>query len=149
MNVLFLDIDGVMNSANGNGPYLADMEISKLVLLKRILVDNEFDGVVISSDRRYSKPYMTQLENAFDQYEIFIIGEMRRPNDIDEDLEDNRGKQIFDYLESSAYSIDKIVILDDMDDGISDFFPEEFVHIDRFNGLDGKTAERIKAIMRK
>ena len=99
MNVLFLDIDGVMNSANGSGPYLADMETSKLGLLKRILIENKIDGVVISSDRRYSKPYMTQLEKAFDQYEIFIIGETRRPNDIEEDLEDNRGKQILDYLD--------------------------------------------------
>ena len=98
MKIIFLDIDGVLNSASGTGPYESDMETIKLELLKKLIVDSGSDGVVISSDRRYSKIDMSHKEKVFDKYEIRIIGETRRPNN---DLEDNRGKQILDYLASS------------------------------------------------
>ena len=85
MKIIFLDIDGVLNSASGTGPYESDMETAKLVLLKKLIVDSGSDGVVISSDRRYSKIDMSHKEEVFDKYEIRVIGETRRPND---DLED-------------------------------------------------------------
>lgn len=77
---------------------------------------------------------MEHKTEAFDQFEIFIVGETRRPNQ--DDLEDNRGKQIMDYLSSSKEDIDRIVILDDNDDGISNFFEEEFILVNRFYGLN-------------
>ena len=133
MKIIFLDIDGVLNSASGTGPYESDMETAKLVLLKKLIVDSGSDGVVISSDRRYSKIDMSHKEEVFDKYEIRIIGETRRPND---DLEDNRGKQIFDYLASSEENVERILILDDIDDGISELFHEDFLLINRFYGLN-------------
>ena len=51
-------------------------------------------------------------------------------------IDDNRGKQILDYLSSLKEEIDKIVILDDNDDGISNFFEEEFILVNRFSGLN-------------
>ena len=51
-------------------------------------------------------------------------------------IDDNRGKQILDYLSSLKEEIDKIVILDDNDDGISNFFEEEFILVNRFFGLN-------------
>ena len=37
---------------------------------------------------------------------------------------------------SSIEDIDKIVILDDNDEGISNYFEDEFILINRFYGLD-------------
>ena len=36
MKLIFTDIDGILNSALGNGPYESDMEADKLVLLKKL-----------------------------------------------------------------------------------------------------------------
>ena len=134
MKIIFLDIDGVLNSAIGTGPYESDMETAKLILLKKLIVNSGADGVVISSDRRYSKVDMSHKEAVFDKYEIRIIGVTRRPNE--EDLDDNRGKQIYDYLNNSPDLINRILILDDIDDGISELFHEDFVYINRFYGFN-------------
>lgn len=117
MKLIFFDIDGVFNSATGKEPYVSDIEAEKLKLLKKLIDDSGSSGVVITSDRRCSKVDMEDKTEAYDQFEIFIVGETRRPNQ--DDLEDNRGKQIMDYLSSSKEDIDRIVILDDNDDGIS------------------------------
>ena len=123
MKLIFIDIDGVMNSAMGKEPYMADMEVSKLKLLKSIIDDNGVFGIVLTSDRRYSKVYMKYFIDALDQFEIFMVDMTRWPKSIEEDIEDNRGKQIRDYLVNNK--ADKFVILDDMDDGISDYFPNK------------------------
>lgn len=146
MKLIFLDIDGVLNSATGKEPYVSDMEVEKLKLLKKLIDDSGSSGVVITSDRRYSKVDMEDKTEAFDQFEIFIVGETRRPNQ--DDLEDNRGKQIMDYLSSSKEDIDRIVILDDNDDGISNFFKEEFILANRFFGLNDSVYQKALEILK-
>ena len=37
MKIIFLDIDGVMNSTLSKGPYISDMEIEKLELLSSLI----------------------------------------------------------------------------------------------------------------
>ena len=144
--LIFLDIDGVLNSSIGRGPYISDMEIEKLTLLKKLIDDSNALGVVITSDRRYSNIDMKGKREAFDKYGISIIGEIRRPN-ID-DLDDNRGKQILDYLSSSKDDIDKIVILDDNDDGISNIFEDEFILVNHFFGLNEDIYNRALEILK-
>ena len=146
MKLIFLDIDGVLNSATGKEPYVSDMEVEKLKLLKKLIDDSGSSGVVITSDRRYSKVDMEDKTEAFDQFEIFVVGETRRPNQ--DDLEDNRGKQIMDYLSSSKEDIDRIVILDDNDDGISNFFEEEFILVNRFFGLNNSVYQKALEILK-
>lgn len=146
MKLIFLDIDGVLNSAIGKEPYVSDMEVEKLKLLKKLIDDSGSSGVVITSDRRYSKVDMKHKTEAFDQFEIYIVGETRRPNQ--DDLEDNRGKQIVDYLSSSKEDIDRIVILDDNDDGISNFFEEEFILVNRFFGLNDSVYQKALEILK-
>ena len=147
MKLIFLDIDGVMNSATGTGPYIADMEVSKLALLKKIIAETQSEGIVLISDRRYSSVYMNQFIEALDQFEIFMVGETRRPKDFEEDIDDNRGKQIKDYLENSNEYIDRIVILDDNDEGISQYFDEEFIQVNRFYGLTNEVCDKIKKVL--
>ena len=134
MKIIFLDIDGVLNSSSGVGPYISDMEIDKLLLLKRLIDTSKVDGVVVTSDRRYSKVDMKDKSSAFSNYNIPVIGETRFPNE--DDLDDNRGKQILDYLSSSEEEIEKILILDDNDHGISNIFEDEFILVNRRYGLN-------------
>ena len=136
MKLIFLDIDGVMNSQSGHGPYIADMEVDKLKLLKKLIDESESSGIVLISDRRFSKPYMDQFIKALAEFEILLVGQLRRPKDYKEDPLDNRGKQISDYLENSKDIIDKIVILDDNDEGLSELFHEDFVLVNKYYGLN-------------
>lgn len=149
MKLIFLDIDGVMNSATGTGPYLADMEVSKLELLKKLIVESKSDGIVLISDRRYSSVYMREFIDALDQFEIYMVGELRRPKEFAEDIDDNRGKQIMDYLSNSGNDIERIAILDDNDEGISDYFEEEYISVNRYYGLTPEICDRVKAIFNK
>ena len=134
MKLIFLDIDGVLNSSSGQEPYLSDMEVAKLELLKRLIDETGTAGIVITSDRRYSEFDMKDKKEAFERFGIRIVGLTRRPSE--EDLDDNRGKQIMDYLSSSEEDIDQIVILDDNDEGISSYFEEEFILVNRYFGLN-------------
>ena len=134
MKLIFLDIDGVLNSSSSKGPYISDMEIDKLILLKKLIDESSSLGVVITSDRRFSDVDMKNKLEAFRKYGINVVGQLRLPNE--DDYDDNRGKQILDYLSSSKEDIDKIVILDDNDEGISNYFEDEFILINRFYGLD-------------
>lgn len=148
MKLIFIDIDGVLNSANGREPYIADMEEEKLNLLSSLIHDSGALGIVLISDRRFSEPYMKQFLEALDKYEIFMVGEIRRPKEFEEDPNDNRGKQIQDYLETSKDDIESIVILDDIDDGISELFPDEFILVDRMNGLNEEVYTKALEILR-
>ena len=140
MKLIFLDIDGVLNSSNGRGPSVSDMEVEKLILLKKLIDESGAFGVVITSDRRFSEVDMKNKTKAFNVYKINVVGATRNPNE--NDYEDNRGRQIMDFLSSYKEEIDRIVILDDNDDGISSLFDEEFILANRFFGLNEDVFQR-------
>ena len=133
MKIIFLDIDGVLNSTSGTEPYISDMEVDKLVLLKQLIDISGSFGIVIISDRRYSEIDMRNKIFSFNKYGIKVIGCLRNPND---DLNDSRGKQIMDYLADSKEEIERMVILDDNDDGISVLFEKEFILVNKTKGLN-------------
>ena len=101
--------------------------------MKKLIDDSYSFGTIITSDRRYSDIDIKHKRKVFEQYGINIIGVTRNPIT---GIDDNRGKQILDYLSSLKEEIDKIVILDDNDDGIFNFFEEEFILVNRFSGLN-------------
>lgn len=146
MKLIFLDIDGVLNSATGKEPYISDMEVEKLLLLKKLINDSDATGVVVTSDRRYSKVDMKSKLVAFAKYNIPVIGETRFPNQ--DDFDDNRGKQILDYLSTSKEDIERIVILDDNNEGISDLFFEDFIQVNRFYGLNNEVYEKALRVLK-
>ena len=98
-------------------------------MLKKLIDDSHSFETIITSDRRYSEIEIKHKREAFEQYGINIIGVTRNPITW---IDDNRSKQILDYLSSLKEEIDKIVILDDNDDRISNFFEEEFILANRF-----------------
>ena len=146
MKIIFTDIDGVLNSAKGEGPYESDMEMEKLLLLKQLIDETNADGIVITSDRRTSYADMLAKLAAFAHFDIPILGQTRAESEVD--LNDNRGKQILDYLADTKREIENIVIFDDIDDGISELFLEEFIQIDRRNGLTKEQKEAAKTLLK-
>ena len=51
-----------------------------------------------------------------------------------------------DYLSNSGNDIERIAILDDNDEGISDYFEEEYISVNRFYGLTPEICDKVKAI---
>lgn len=145
MKIIFLDIDGVMNSTLSKGPYISDMEIEKIELLSNLIKSLSISTIVITSDRRYSKYDMKEKIEAFRSYSIDIPITITRRESLD-DPYDNRGKQILDYISSIEEDIESIVILDDNDDGISSLFPDQYIHIDSRHGLDKNVFNRVREI---
>ncbi len=147
MTIIFLDIDGVMNSSTGKGPYFADMEKDKLILLKKLLDRIDASGIVLTSDRRYSNVYMKHFINVMEMFEIPYLGATRLPLDYKVDPNDNRGRQILDYLAQSKDDVKSIVILDDNDDGISALFPEQFIKVNKYYGFDNNYILKIEEMI--
>ena len=145
MKIIFTDIDGVLNSTKGEEPYESDMEVEKLLLLKQLIDETNADGIVITSDRRTSYVDMLAKLAAFAHFDIPILGQTRTESEVD--LNDNRGKQILDYLADTKREIENIVIFDDMDDGISELLFEQFIQTDRRNGLTLENKEQAKNIL--
>ncbi len=143
--LIFLDIDGVMNSSSSKGPYLSDMETSKLLLLAKLVAVTASLGIVISSDRRESNADMKEKKAAFAEYGIPVVGETRLPNE--DDLDDSRGRQIADYLVDQEEDIDAILILDDHDEGISSYFEEEFLKTNPYYGFDEEAFDAAISIL--
>ena len=144
--VIFLDIDGVMNSVYGEGPFEADMELSKLSLLRKLILESSSSGIVLTSDRRYSPYYMKEFLATLSSLRIPYISKTRDPKKPKEGF-DNRGLQIRDYLIEHE-EIERLVILDDIDDGISSFFPMEFIKVDRYKGLDEEIYQRALGVLK-
>lgn len=139
MKLLFLDIDGVLNSASGNGPYISDMEVSKLKLLNKLIDEIGNMAIVITSDRRMSKIDLNNKIKAFNDFGIKVAGITRFPED---NSFDNRGKQILDYISNCHYKVEKYLILDDNDDNISQIFKEKFVLINKYYGFNDDAYHR-------
>ncbi|MCR5348419.1 MAG: hypothetical protein K6E59_02270 [Bacilli bacterium] len=142
MKCVFLDIDGVMNSASGKGERVSDMEVEKLNLLCSLIKETRASGIILTSDRRLSSIDLKSKKETFLAYGIPFLGVIRDPNP--EDVEDNRGKQIMDSL---GDDVERMVILDDVDDGISSLFFEDFVLVNRFYGLNEDVVSRAKDIL--
>ncbi len=147
IKAIFLDIDGVMNSAYGKGPFEADMEVGKLALLKKLIEVSGASGIILISDRRYSPSYMKEFLPALEAHKIPYLSKTRNPKKPKEGF-DNRGLQIRDFLYGHE-EIKGMAILDDIDDGISGLFPKEFIKVDRYLGLDEGICEKaLKALGR-
>ena len=142
LRVAFIDVDGVLNSVLGTqGEHIADMEEEKLSLLNLLAFKASLDGVIITSDRRYLKNSFKVIVNEIDHL-VPVLGVLRDPKE-----DDTRGQQIVDFLETAPFEIEKMVILDDNDDGISTLFPDQFVLVNKFYGLNEEVVDKAAKII--
>lgn len=104
-NILFLDIDGVINLDPNNytGPFKAEEQINNIneLCLKYNL------KIVVDSSWRHHSDYKDILYNSGLDYSIPIL-------DKTEMLDIEREEEILKYLETNLY-VDKFIIIDDHD----------------------------------
>lgn len=136
MEVIFLDIDGVLNSTqsieenylNGHKENASKIFIPQAVFLINMLIEIKKVDVVISSTWRYNmdKVFEVFMRNSLDVESI--IG--RTPF-----LEDTRGAEIDKYL-SNHKEISNFIIIDD--DRDMEPFLNKLIHVDRNKGFTSK-----------
>lgn len=117
MRVIFLDIDGVLNSEktflskNKQNPDILPLEKEKIELLK-YLIDATGAKVVISSSWRIGgikNPVFAKLLSKLKEHEIPVLGATPV-------LGTTRGKEIQEWLKSTSEKVSSFVILDDDND---------------------------------
>jgi hypothetical protein len=137
-NIIFLDIDGVMNSNNHLVESKAHeyLEFDPICVesLKKILKETNAK-IVISSTWRIKRS-LEELKRIFSIYDIsnYIIG-------VTPNLWKERGHEIQEYIDIHKNIIKKFVIIDD-DSDMEHLMPY-LVKINYLNGLTNEEAERV------
>ena len=109
--IVFLDIDGVLNTFGDKELISNTFEKTKLENLVNLLLETESD-LVITSDRRLLSEEREMIENVFDNYMILVnYLSYKRTHK-------NRSDEILYYL--SFHPCNNYVILDDNDLGYSE-----------------------------
>ena len=134
MKVIFLDVDGVLNSdeyfektkgLNLQGIY-QDIDVEKIKLLKKA-VDETGAKVVLTSSWRYTKNTI-KLKELLKEYEIFV--------DATPFIENKRGLEIKKWLLDNQ-NVDDFVILDDeIFDSFDEDLLEKLIKISDGNGYN-------------
>lgn len=123
MNIIFFDIDGVLNYQNHR--FLIDWDI--VDRLKQMAIDCDAKLVMSSSwkdtlirPETYNKPDQTFVFNLVKELGDLFIG---HTPEIDDDY---REEEIQAWLNKNP-GINNFVILDDLDFGLPEAFPDNFV----------------------
>jgi hypothetical protein len=129
-NILFLDIDGVLNSLSSNAELSED-------LLKnlKVIVDHFKCEIVISSSWRCYEDSLKTLTYAFEEHNI------PRWKSITPDLCGERWTEIKGWIDENVNELCNVIVLDDdIDADLKDNTPDHvnyyFFQTDVANGLD-------------
>jgi len=129
MNIIFLDINGVLNTTTDY-----DFNPNCLVNLKQLVKDTNAKIVITSAWRRYEES-LNEIIKTLKTYDIEVNGTTKI-------LHTTRSHEINVYLEE--HEIEKFVILDDM---IIEGFPNNLVHVDKTIGLSEEDILEAKKIL--
>lgn len=151
-SLIFLDIDGVINStdnihnqhAMGKSTLAGDIEIPKNMLLRvKRIVDETNSYLVISSTWRKFSDAFTNLEQQFAKVGVKIYG--TTPN-----LNKDRGFEILDYLRRHNFLGCPFMVIDDDSFDIKKYIDAEcFIHTSGYIGLTDDQVETAIASLNK
>ena len=152
MKIIFLDIDGVLNSRQYDaerGTAEGNIDVSRLLLLKQLVDQTEAKIVLTSSWRRHWDPVGEctdeigkELEDTFGRFGINLY-------DKTPELDNDRAKEISKWLAMNR-DVDAFVIIDDIKFGwyeLAPFVVNTDYHIGR--GLEKRHIEKAIKILLK
>ena len=144
MKVIFLDIDGVMNSVQDG--YSFTIETDKHFRLLKRIVDETGAKLVLSSTWRHFDCDVDVVENRLADFGMKLIGVT--PWLVDSHIDIQRGDEIRSWLQDCEEEIESFVILDD-DSDMREFTDTNLVQTDCRIGLTEKDVGRAIAILNK
>jgi len=138
VNIVFLDIDGVLNNVASlaEGIHLLP---EKAILVHRICQETDA-RIVISSSWRIGRS-LNRMQDL-----LQCAGCWSTVLDVTRELPGPRGNEIQDWLDSGVVNIDNYLILDD-DDDMLDSQREFFIHTDIQTGLMSRELPRAIEIL--
>ena len=147
MNIIFFDIDGVLNYYKSHG---IDWDIvDNLIQLAKdtdakLVMSSSWRDVLINPERN-SEPDKKYIHHLIDAMGDLYIGHTPMFDD-----EDNRELEIQEWLDEHP-NVDHFVIFDDLDYRFAEFFDERFIKTSGFNnkGLTMENIAQAKEILRK
>ena len=146
MKFLFLDVDGVLNSANDcpNWTSIEDEVCERCVLLVKSIINATLCKVVISSSWRRIPSHMFTLTKILNSYGIEIYDETPKLS-----YESSRCNEICTYLHDKMNCglLDSFVILDD--ENIDPFLNTRQIKTTYSNGLQPKHVSDAISILHK
>lgn len=145
MKIVFMDIDGVLNFHNSARLAESCMAVARHIAdetgAKFVLTSSWRDSVLFpehwhDSDKRFIDTLMNHMGLPFIGVTPYI----------DEDL---REVEIQEWLDSTSEEIESFVIIDDLDFGFPENFPDNFVKTSGFSarGLTEENAEKAIRIL--
>ena len=134
MKVLFLDVDGVLNSSQDG--FTIKLGTDKHLELLKQIVDKTDAKIVLSSSWRISNKTKSFIENMLKEYGMSIMSSTP-------DLGSSRGEEIKKWLRETNDFIESFVILDNNSD-MGEYTYTKLVKTDRNIGLH--ETDVIKAI---
>lgn len=137
MKVIFLDVDGVLNSVADKWSTELSTE-SHLLLLKQ-LVDTTGAKIVLSSSWRKIPSLLSVLEAKLQSLGLSIYSSTRS-------VPGTRGIEIKDWLTHSGEDIEQFVILDD-DSDMDEYTNTNLVHTRASIGLQPDDVAKAKEIL--
>ena len=148
--VIFLDVDGVLNSRASREAASSDAPPPEIMEHLKFLVDNTQSKIILSSTWRLVDHKRHQLENLFLQYGLSVNGSTP---DLEKVAKGDRVDEIFLWLEMHAAKSQHVhawIAIDDMD--LLRMNPRlrshNFVHTSDNTGLDAeKTEEALNKLL--
>ena len=137
MKVIFLDVDGVLNSEQDRFSWT--LESDKHLTLLACIVRRTNAKIVVSSSWR-GCGLIDTLKKRLNDFSVSVYGKTK---DIGE-----RGLEIKEWLDNHK-DVESFVILDDEDFDIAEYFPNNLVKTSTKVGLQKKDAEKCIAILSK
>lgn len=134
MKVIFLDVDGVLNSSQDG--FTIKLGTSKHLELLKQIVGSTNAKIVLSSSWRISDKTKLFIENKLKEYGMSIMGSTP-------DLGSSRGEEIKSWLRETNDFIESFVILDD-DSDMDEYTRTKLVQTNRDIGL--QETDVLKAI---
>lgn len=138
MKIIFLDVDGVLNSVQDR--FSTKLETRKHILFLRHIVNKTDAEIVLSSSWRICG-LLPKLCRILREYNLRI-------SDITPYILDraSRGREIRAWLDDHT-GVESFVILDDEDFDIVNMFPDNIVKTNSEVGLQKEDAEKCIAIL--
>ena len=161
MNIIFLDIDGVLNAEDDFGPgnnnphvgHNRGISTSKVKLLKEIVDASNASIVLVSS---WKKRYIKYLNNKEDEVGEYLFNKLKEFNlsihdtTIRYDYDDgkSRGIEIALWLIDHKNDVDKYILIDD-DERIDYEKFDILPHLVKTSPLTGLTKDIVKECINK
>ena len=132
MNIIFLDIDGVMNSTEDR--FSTELENKDYWIRLKRLTDETNSAIVLSSAWRIIERLTNRVKERLNEYDIKYADKTPYLS--------GRGNEIKTWLDSTDIKVDNFVIIDDEISDIIGLFPDNVVKTDMHKGLQDDDVEK-------